>query len=154
MRMKAKKKAGQRFCSLSHRGDQDHYPENSGEGVLSAVLMGADCIEIDIRLTKDCVPVLMHDATLKRTTNVVEMMGKNGLPNSLNVADWTYDQLMELVLTKDGVKTDYKILTLYEAAVLAAGRCFLHLDDKTGTLDLHTDVYDLGADVDSKITFL
>ena len=44
-------------------------PENSIEAFRAAHKLGADVIEIDVRLTADDVPVVMHDATLDRTTN-------------------------------------------------------------------------------------
>ena len=53
-----------RMTADSHRGDVQNYPENSIPGILSAIMLGADVIEIDIRLTKDNIMVLMHDASL------------------------------------------------------------------------------------------
>lgn len=58
-----------RMISCFHRGDGEYYPENSIEGIISAIQMGADNLELDLRLTKDGVVVLMHDATLNRTTD-------------------------------------------------------------------------------------
>lgn len=127
--------AGGRLMSCAHRGDMVYYPENSIEGIISAIMMGCDMVEIDPRLTKDGVFVLIHDATLTRTTNVEEMAGKNGLPTSTNVADWTYEQLMQLNL-KTGTGgsgaqlTPYKIPTLEEAIKVCANRIFIRLDVK------------------------
>ena len=91
-----------RICSSSHRGDVENYPENSLEAILSAIMLGADAVEIDIRLTKDNVMVLMHDETLIRTTDWRQKCGKNGLPLSPNIEDWTYEQLRELRLLYAG----------------------------------------------------
>jgi glycerophosphoryl diester phosphodiesterase len=44
-------------------------PENSIEAFRAALKQRADVIEIDVRLTADDVPVVIHDATLDRTTN-------------------------------------------------------------------------------------
>lgn len=141
-----------RFVSDAHRGDWQNYPENSLEAVYSAVLLGADCIEIDIRLTADHVPVLMHDASLKRTTNWEDKQGKNGLPTSNQVADWTYAQLLELNLKHDGKVTDYKIPTAYEAVAVCANRCFVHWDGKV-SLDVNTDIYLLAEELEAKASF-
>ena len=124
-----------RMISCLHRGDMVYYPENSLEGYISAVRMGGDMIEIDPRLTKDGVFVLMHDATLTRTTDFDQKAGKNGLPTSANLCDWTYDQLMQLNLkTANGGSsarvTPYKIPTLEEAFRVAAGHVFIRLDVK------------------------
>ena len=124
-----------RLMSCLHRGEVDYYPENSIEGIISAILMGGDMVEIDPRLTKDGVFILLHDATLTRTTNFEQMAGKNGLPTSANVSDWTYEQLMQLNLKMgaggDSAKlTDYKIPTLDEAFKVCANRIFVRLDVK------------------------
>ncbi len=132
--------AGGRLMSCAHRGDMVYYPENSIEGIISSVMMGADMVEIDPRLTKDGVFVLLHDATLTRTTDFEEKAGKNGLPTSSSVADWTYEQLMQLNLKTgtggSGAKvTPYKIPTLDEAFKVCANRIFIRLDVKGPTDD-------------------
>jgi len=129
-----------RLMSCAHRGDMVYYPENSIEGIISSVMMGADMVEIDPRLTKDGVFILLHDATLTRTTNFEEMAGKNGLPSSANVADWTYEQLQQLNLKMgtggaSAKVTPYKIPTLDEAFKVCANRIFIRLDVKGPTDD-------------------
>ena len=124
-----------RLMSCLHRGEVDYYPENSIEGLISSIMMGGDMVEIDPRLTKDGVFILLHDATLTRTTNFTEMAGKNGLPTSANVSDWTYAQLMQLSLKMgaggDSAEvTSYKIPTLDEAFKVCANRIFIRLDVK------------------------
>ena len=143
-----------RMTADAHRGDVQNYPENSLEGILSALMMGADVVEIDVRLTKDNVMVLMHDATLKRTTDWSAKAGRNGLPSSANVEDWTYEQLQELSLLYNGLRTEYKIPTFYEACLLFVGRGFIHYDNKVGDLiDKNTDLYLLAAETGSKQCF-
>jgi len=51
---------------VAHRGDPYHHRENTLASVRSALLKGADVVEVDIRLTRDGVPVLLHDPTLER----------------------------------------------------------------------------------------
>lgn len=143
-----------RMMGDAHRGDVQHYPENSLEAILSALMMGADVVEIDVRLTKDNVMVLMHDATLKRTTNWQVKAGRNGLPSSANIEDWTYEQLRELNLTFNGTVTDIKIPTFYEACLLFVGRGFIHYDNKVGELiNKDSDLYLLAAETGSKACF-
>ena len=142
-----------RLMSCLHRGDMAMYPENSIEGIISSVMLGGDMVEIDPRRTKDGVLVLLHDATLTRTTDYSEKAGKNGLPTSAKVADWTYDQLMQLNL-KDGTGgtnarvTAYKIPTLEEAFKVCANRIFIRLDvkgDDSGKIfwDYEKDIWPL-----------
>lgn len=54
---------------VSHRGAAALAPENTLAAVEAGVNSGASYIEIDVRLTSDGVPVLMHDASLERTTD-------------------------------------------------------------------------------------
>lgn len=143
-----------RITSSAHRGDVQNYPENSLEAILSAIMLGADAVEIDIRLTKDNVMVLMHDDTLLRTTDWQKKKGKNGLPKSPRIEDWTYEQLRELRLLYDGKPTESLIPTLYEAAILFAGRAQIHFDCKVSDkIDRDTDIYPLAEETGSKSSF-
>ena len=54
---------------VGHRGYAGAYPENSLPGIERALALGLDRIEIDVHQTRDGQVVLMHDATLQRTTN-------------------------------------------------------------------------------------
>jgi glycerophosphoryl diester phosphodiesterase len=51
---------------IAHRTCPQHAPENSLEGVAKAAELGADAVEIDVRPTRDGVPVLNHDVTVWR----------------------------------------------------------------------------------------
>ncbi|MCK6418435.1 MAG: glycerophosphoryl diester phosphodiesterase [Alphaproteobacteria bacterium] len=54
---------------MGHRGVAAYAPENTLEGIHAAADMGVEWIELDVKLTKDSVPILFHDETLERTTN-------------------------------------------------------------------------------------
>ena len=54
---------------FAHRGLPVKFAENSLQGFKYAVEHGAEGVEFDVHLTKDKVPVVMHDETLDRTTN-------------------------------------------------------------------------------------
>ena len=53
---------------IAHRTSPFDAPENSLEGIRVAADQGADGVEIDLRLSLDGEPFLMHDWTLRRTT--------------------------------------------------------------------------------------
>ena len=53
----------------SHAACKGHAPENTLAGIRAALRYKADAIEIDLHCTRDGVPVLIHDATLDRTTD-------------------------------------------------------------------------------------
>ena len=61
---------------VSHRGAAGIAPENTLSAVKAGVSAGAPYIEIDIRLTSDGVPVLMHDGSLDRTTDGAGRVGE------------------------------------------------------------------------------
>lgn len=69
----------------AHRGAMSTHPENTIPAFKEAIRLGAQMIEFDVQLTKDGALVLMHDATVDRTTN-----GKG------KVADLTLAELKEL----------------------------------------------------------
>ncbi|MEV6164402.1 glycerophosphodiester phosphodiesterase [Streptomyces sp. NPDC052052] len=52
--------------AVAHRGDPYRVRENTLPSIRSALERGADAVEIDVRVTRDGVPVLLHDATLER----------------------------------------------------------------------------------------
>ena len=55
---------------IAHRGDSFHAPENTLEAALKAHASGAFAWELDVHLSRDGVPVVMHDESLLRTTDV------------------------------------------------------------------------------------
>lgn len=127
-----------RLMSCAHRGDRNqYYPENSAEGFCSAILAGADIVEADIRVTKDGVPVVMHDDSLTRITNVAALRSADAawVPHSDLVLDWTAEEIGRLrLIFPDGRLTDCRIPTLEELILLAKDRCFITLD-KAGNAD-------------------
>lgn len=54
---------------ISHRGLSEKYPENTQVAIDAAIEAGLKIIEIDIHFTADNIPVLLHDATINRTSN-------------------------------------------------------------------------------------
>lgn len=104
-----------------HRGGyEEGYSENCIEGFENVLKQMPAFFEIDPRLTKDSVIVLMHDATLDRTTTG---MGK--------VCDHTWKELQKLRL-KDhsGKVTNCRIPTLEEVIKWSRGKTIINLDKK------------------------
>jgi glycerophosphoryl diester phosphodiesterase len=56
---------------IAHRGLACCHPENTLEAIEASLAAGFNAIEVDVRTTRDGVPVLMHDETVDRTTNAV-----------------------------------------------------------------------------------
>ena len=51
---------------IAHKGASMEAPENTLHAFQKAIHLGADFIECDIRLTKDKVPIVIHDATIEQ----------------------------------------------------------------------------------------
>jgi glycerophosphoryl diester phosphodiesterase len=59
----------QDFLLWAHRGASAAAPENTLAAFALAERQGADGIELDVQLSRDGVPVILHDETLERTSN-------------------------------------------------------------------------------------
>ena len=70
---------------IGHRGVKDLCPENTLESIAMALELGLTFVEIDVKISKDKLPILLHDDTLDRTTN------GNGL-----VTDYDYENIKKL----------------------------------------------------------
>lgn len=79
--------------NIAHRGAAAMTPENTHAGFAYARDTRANLIEIDVQLSADDVPVLVHDATLKRTTNATEVFPDR---DSYAVGDFTWAELQQL----------------------------------------------------------
>ncbi|MBS5021325.1 MAG: glycerophosphodiester phosphodiesterase family protein [Alistipes sp.] len=111
---------------VAHRGDWRYAPENSIAAIEHSIAVGVDIVELDLQLTKDSVLIVMHDATLNRTTT-----GKG------RVADWTLDSIRTLKLKNGcGIRTKHTVPTLEEALLAARGRVLLNLDKADRYFDL------------------
>ncbi|GAA3376268.1 glycerophosphodiester phosphodiesterase [Streptomyces sannanensis] len=86
------------LTAVGHRGDPYRFRENTLPSLRSALGRGADAVEIDVRLTRDGVPVLLHDRTLKRLWR-----------HDLALADLTGAEVHGL--TRGGVPTLQEALT-------------------------------------------
>ncbi|MES2180350.1 MAG: glycerophosphodiester phosphodiesterase family protein [Gemmatimonadota bacterium] len=54
---------------VAHRGNRAHAPENTIEAFERALTLGPDALEFDVRLSRDGVAMVIHDATVDRTTS-------------------------------------------------------------------------------------
>jgi glycerophosphoryl diester phosphodiesterase len=54
--------------NIAHRGASAYEPENTLRAFARAIEMGATLIELDVHLSRDGYPVVIHDADLSRTT--------------------------------------------------------------------------------------
>lgn len=101
----------------AHRGFSAKYPENSMEAFLAAIEIGADEIELDVRLTADGKMIVSHDDKLDRISD--------GAPGEL-VSTSTFDYLRTL---NTGVHcgASARFATPEEVFAAVGGKAFLNL---------------------------
>lgn len=112
---------------IAHRGASWFAPEETEPAYILARELGADYLEFDIQLTSDGVPVLFHDDTLVRTTNVAEVFPQR---KDAAVFAFTLAELKSLdagswfnIKYPDRARPSYKnlrILTLEEVIKIAS----------------------------------
>lgn len=82
---------------IAHRGASGYLPEHTLQAKAMAYAMGADYLEQDIVLSKDNVPIVIHDIHLETVTDV-----KSKFPNKKRndgrfyVIDFTFEELKQL----------------------------------------------------------
>lgn len=119
-----------RLISGHRGGAKKGYPENCIATLAHVLGHTPATFEIDPRLTKDSVIVLMHDATLDRTTNGT---GK--------LSDYTLEEVRKLRLKdSEGNLTEYGIPTLQEVIEWAKGKTVVILDKKDVPLEMTAEV--------------
>jgi glycerophosphoryl diester phosphodiesterase len=76
---------------FGHRGACGYLPENTMPSFELAFELGSDAIEFDVVLTKDSVPVILHDLDLTKTTNIASH------PNlATSVYQLTFEEIKQL----------------------------------------------------------
>ncbi len=103
---------------IAHRAEHIHHAENSIPAIQSAIELGVDYVELDVRTTKDGKLILMHDKTVDRTT---EGHGE--------VKDLSGDEVAQLKFKEFGGT----VPTFDEALDAAKGRIKIYLDWKEAT---------------------
>jgi len=102
----------------AHRGDWRIAPENSMNALLSCIAQKFDMMELDVKMTKDSVLIVMHDQTIDRTTN-----GKG------KVSDYTFEEIKKFRLRNGlGRVTNNEIPTFKELMVVAKDKILINVD--------------------------
>ena len=60
---------GDGFWVIAHRGVSGSYPENTLSAFQAAIDIRAEMVELDVSISKDGIPVVVHDKTVDRTTD-------------------------------------------------------------------------------------
>ncbi len=97
---------------IAHRGARENAPENTLAAIREAARQGAAWVEVDVALTRDGAPVVLHDDTLERTTSGSGFLCDTDLAalQRLDAGGWfapgfagerapTFEALLDLVLS-------------------------------------------------------
>jgi glycerophosphoryl diester phosphodiesterase len=110
----------QSFEIVAHRGVATEHPENTIPAFQKAIELGADAVELDVRLTKDKIPVVYHYYYLDKITSLTGP-----------VFNYTYKQLQQaqFLNVQEGANT-LKISTLAEVLEEISGKIGLEIEIK------------------------
>lgn len=131
---------------IGHRGFRANYPENTMESFKQAYIAGAAGIEFDVQMTKDNIPIILHDKTIDRTTNGI------GYANDLKYSEiLKYNNLFGDLLTKEKIPTLSETLNFVKTNNLKAdielketnniNKLISILSKKIKAKDLYSQVY-------------
>ena len=110
-----------KFLKIAHRGYSELYSENTLPAFQKAIEFGADMIELDVHLTRDGTPVVIHDNDIERTSN-----GKG------DVAQFLLKELrqFDVDFKKTSGDSFVPVPTLEEVIDLVKGRVQLNIEIK------------------------
>src|SRR5262245_29247221 len=100
---------------VAHRGASSTRPENTLASFEEAIALGAQIVELDIRLSRDGVPVVMHDPVVDRTTD------GTGFVHELTAAE----------IASLRVGKEERVPTFAEVLEVASGRAALAVEIKS-----------------------
>jgi glycerophosphoryl diester phosphodiesterase len=102
------------MLKIGHRGAKGYVPENTLLSFQKAIEMSVDGIELDVHLSADGEIIVIHDATIDRTTN------GQGAVNSLSLRE----------LKSFRIEKEHEIPTLIEVLNLVNKRCLINIELK------------------------
>lgn len=111
-----------KFTVIAHRGASGYAPENTMSAFQMAYEMGADMIELDVLLSSDGVPVVIHDLRLRRTA---------GSPKNVNQLSAAELQKLDAGSWFSPEFKNERIPELREVLEWAAGKIALNIEIKT-----------------------
>jgi len=88
--------------AVGHRGAPYRARENTVDSLRSALEQGADAVEFDVRVTRDGVPVLLHDETLQRLWEVDRPLKSLSVDEVRGLTDGGVPTLVEALATTEG----------------------------------------------------
>ena len=143
---------------IGHRGNASVAVENSVDAFRSAMRIGADGIELDVRLTKDNALVASHDPTAKRIFGIDKYIGDLYL-HEITASDVRHGakQIAELGKVLDSIKESMPKIILFDVKEEAVVEPLIALIKQSGLegpsviISFHKDIVRRSKLVDSNI---
>ncbi len=121
-----------RTTLIAHRGNSSQAPENSLAAFIEAIRIPVDYLECDVQLSKEGIPVVIHDGTFSRITNNLNLNNVNELTvkeiKEIDSGSWfgekffnqrimTLEEFIQLPKGKVGVMLEVKEETFLERSM-------------------------------------
>jgi len=106
---------------IAHRGFSGAFPENTLSAIIGAIELGVDAVELDVRLSRDCVPVIFHNSSLMPIASCPRRV------DQLTVFEL---KMLDAGVWRGEEFRGERIPTLEEVLALTRGRIPLNLDIK------------------------
>lgn len=121
----------QHLAVIAHRGNSAEFPENTLAAFQSAIDMGVDFIELDVHLSADGVPYVIHDQTIIRTTDS---------DSAVEINQLSFEEIADLDAGSwfDREFANEKLPTLEEVLQLPLGNTGVMIEIKEGSFDTNT----------------
>ncbi len=116
------------FKVIAHRGNSSQAPDNTLAAFQQAINLNVDFIECDVQLTKDLVPVIMHDSTIHRILADCEVCEVNSLK-------WEFLKKLDSGSWFDEKYNDQRILTLKDFLAMPKGKVGSMIEIKKDTFN-------------------
>jgi glycerophosphoryl diester phosphodiesterase len=158
---------------VAHRGASRQAPENTLEAFQLAVAAGADAIELDVHLTADGELVVIHDATLDRTTDRVGPVAERRM-DEIRQADAGYEftreddsgfpfrhrglgvptlpEVLEWLPDGTGVVVEIKARAAVDSAVAVLQASAAHRAGRASLISFDEQVIDRARELDRSLT--
>jgi glycerophosphoryl diester phosphodiesterase len=103
------------MLKIGHRGAKGHVAENTLASFQKAIDLGVDMIELDIQLSLDKVPMVIHDTTIDRTTSSVGLVTDYSAKELQKLGIPTLKDVFNLVQNQCGINVEIKAFSATQA---------------------------------------
>lgn len=135
-----------KFLLIGHRGAMGYAPENTLKSFEIAIKDGVDAVECDVHLTKDEVPVVIHDEKLDRTTNAtgfIKDLMYNQLKN-FDAGSWFHKDFAgeRIPLLEDVVKLVKKSKIIIVIELKVSRIKYRNIEERVSEIIKKYDIFD------------